>query len=302
MPFNYERGAFWVTLIGLPLAIALTFVSMQHDWTLAQATGALRKPQLQVALAGGLPLDPLTETRLLIGAREITQGRTVVVAGIPFLITNLGNATLENTTITFRSHRMLRRDAFEHLKFVFAGGFEASQIQRSFTESGELEYSSYMIPALNPGETLAGSEPLYLFKTDTAFTVPVQASKGRRMTASVNVGFGLTFLLTVTAKDVQIRDYPMEFESIQSTSLDDLTQRATTTKILPQLLERRRQSTFGQYLKALTFGVPDETIYLVFTELDEHPVDNGILYVGRPNPQIRRVSYEPVSWRLLFRQ
>ena len=82
--------------------------------------------------------------------------------------------------------------------------------------------------------------------------------------------------------------------------MEELTQRAVQ-EVSQEVLSGRKKSTFGQYLKALTFGVPDQNIYLVFEELDERDAGDGKLYLARPDPAVRRMSYSPVSWRFLFR-
>lgn len=304
MALDYNRASFWVSLaglIGLPLAVLLTYLSFQHERDLAKESGALQKPHLVLGIGGGLPLEPDVETKILFAARTTSHDKAVVIGVIPFVVSNVGDATLENTTVTFRFHKMFHRDAFEMLKFSSFGGFEASQIQRSFTTGGELQYSSYLIPDLNPGQTMAGTEPLYLPRTNSEFAVPVQTHDNKSLTVSMKLEFGIQFLLSIAAKNIQTRDYPMEFETTEATSLEELSERAMTTKISREILKVRKNSTFGQYFRALTFGVPDENLYLVFEDLDEHQTENGMLYMARPDPKIRLVSYKPVSWRLLFK-
>lgn len=301
MAFDYKRGEFWVAVIGLLIAIIVCYIAVQNDWRIAKETGQFKKPQLVVGIGGNLPLDPSLDTRIVIGARKVSHGKNVVIASIPFTVSNVGDATLENTTVTFRFPKMFHRKALEDLEFSRFGGYEASQVQRSFTSGGELDYSSYLIPTLNPGQGMAGVEPVYLFQTDLDVTAPVRTTDSESMTVSMKLGFSLKFLLSVAAKDVQTRDYPMEIESMEATSLDDLTERARAKQVWTQILEERRNSTFGEYLKALTFGVPDENLYLVYADLDEQPVGEGTLYWAVSEPKVRRISYKPVLWRLLFR-
>jgi hypothetical protein len=235
-----------------------------------------------------------------LGARKISGDKAVVVAGIPFVVSNSGDATLEDITVTFRFHVMFRRDALEQLKFTTTGIFTATQIQRSFTTNGPLHYSSYLIPGLNPGQTLVGAEPVYLPQTKLDLTVPLETRDKKATNVSMSVEFALEFLASIAAKDMTTRDYHMTLETAEAESLDDLAQRATS-RIRRDLGKAREATTFGQYLRALVFGVPDEFLYLIFAELDEHRAGDGTLHFARPDARVRRLSYSPVSWQRLFR-
>jgi len=296
---DYNRAQFWLALCALGVSISLAYVTIQSDWRIAGDSGSLRKPQLAFGL-GGILLLPSEETRILFGARKLSDGKAVVIANIPFSIYNAGDATLENASVTFRFHKMFQRDVLEELEFSSIGSFEASQVGRSFTSGGELQYSSYLIPALNPRQTLGVAEPIFLPHTRFADTMPVETADEETITLKVDFEFGLEFLVSVTARDIPTRDYPFVLETAQTESLDGLTQYAADTRIVRRLSEARENATFGQYLKALVFGVPDESLFLVFAELDEHPVANGALYFGRADPKVRQLSYSPVSWRWLF--
>lgn len=216
MAFDYNNGAFWATLIGLPVAIILCYLTIQDNWHMARVSGQLKKPQLAFAIGQGLLPSPSEETRIIVGARKISESGDVVIGEIPFFLSNVGDATLENTSTTFRFHKMFHRDTLEGLAFSRSGSFEASQIQRSFTTSGELHYSSYFLPALNPGQSMGGMEPVYLPNTSLSVTAPVTLHDHSRATVTMNLEYGLTFLVSVTAKDVEVRDYPMALQTYPS--------------------------------------------------------------------------------------
>jgi hypothetical protein len=299
MAINYDKRTFWLGVVTLVAGILIAYISVQQSWRIARESGQLRKPQLVFAIGQGLILDPSHETRVIIGAHKTSQSDDVVIGGIPFVVSNVGDATLENTSITFRFHKMFHRDVLQHLAFSRSGSFEASQIQQSLTTGGELDYSSYLLPSLNPGQTMTGMEPVYLYKTSVSVTTPLTSKEQQKVAVTMNLRYGLEFLASVTAKDTQVRDFPMSLETMEANSMDGLTNRVVD-ELSEETLSERKESTFAQYLKALTFGVPDRDVFLVFEELDERDVQDGKLYIARPDPAIRRMAYSPVAWHFLF--
>jgi hypothetical protein len=223
-----------------------------------------------------------------------------VVAALPLSVSNSGDRTLDNTTLTFRFHDLFRREVLENLSFVPVGSVQATKIQRSFSKSGSLQYSSYLLSEINPGETIMVNEPLYLHAT--SFSVPVDARTADDIPVrfSANVEVALEFEVSLAARDLFSRDYRLSLETAEATSLDDLSERVATRRVRTRMADARAKATFGQYLRALAFGIDEDRIFVVFSELEEHAAGDGRLWFARPEPRVRQVSYKPVAWSLLF--
>jgi hypothetical protein len=295
-----ERLAAWSAIATIPLMLAFGYVASRDAWGVASATERAHKPLFELGIGGGLPLDSLETTKVIIGARKVGEEKSVVIGELPFIVKNIGPVSLENLTITFRFPKFLHRDILENMAIEKSGSISATQLQHSFSENGELQYSSYLLPVLHPGETFAGDEPLYLHSTNLEVSAPVRTSDREIGTAALKIGYSIEFLVTIAAKDVLSRDYQFAYSTTKATSLDDLMRQAVEMRVASDLKTTRNSANFSQYLKAVTFGVPEKHLYLIFEELDEHRVEDGTLFSARREPSERLVSFQPVSWRLLF--
>ena len=129
---------------------------------------------------------------------------------------------------------------------------------------------------------------------------PFETRDQRHGTASVHVDYSVQFLLSIAARNTAVTNYTFDVSALQSDSIDSLSDIARHTRIARRGRRVREAATFPQYLRALLFGMREERLYLVFPQFDSWPAEDGRLYSARPDPQIRELSFEPVSWRYLF--
>lgn len=294
---DYNRRAYYINICAIICSILFFYLGKQSNWDINRQAGLFRKPQVIIGI-GGYPIRPFEESEILFGASKLNNYKETVITQIPFLICNTGDATLENATITFRYNKILQRDVLENLKFKTTGGFDASQIKHSFTNDDNLQYSSYNVPALNPKQALETSEPFFLQKTNLIDTFNAVTSDKKTISAKIKVDFGFSFLVSMYAKDTSVTDYPILLKTTQADSFVSLYDYAITTHINNNINSYRKQATFGQYLKALLFGIPNKTLFIIYAELDE--LENKSLYFANHHPKVGKLSYSPVSWYLLF--
>ncbi len=301
LSLSYEKAAFWVGVLSLIVTVVLIYLTLQSDWSLAARSGAFRRPVTALGL-GSLRLEPGAETQIVFGAPRISRGKAVVIAALPFVLSNAGDETLDSPSVMFRLPNLFGRDKLEQLDFSPVGNVQATELKRSITKTGQWLFSSYVLSAVNPGQSVGLNEPFYLPDTVVHSTVTANTKDNVPATMDVTVKLAFTFQVSVSAKDTAAADYNFSIRTTEATSLDDLQRKVVVTDVQRRLDEARRDVTVGQYLRALVFGAPDEEVYLVFAELDEHSTPDGPLFFAKPEPRIRLISYSPVSWRRLLRR
>ncbi|RUR52954.1 hypothetical protein [Vreelandella populi] len=297
--FDYNKGAFWLGVITLIAGLLVAYVSTQNNWEIAEQSGAFDRPEVQLML-NTEPLEPYTPIKILFGAPQISDASNVAISTLPLIIRNSGNRSLEEASLTFRFHKIFTRSALESLEYSMVGGVQASRVERNFSQSGVTDYSSYLIPLINPGELAMISEPLYL--PNMKLDVPFEASTSDDVKISANLGIELAwkFEASLAARDIVSRSYQFELSTAVSNSLEELTQHAVS-EINNRLEEVRHRMNFFEYLNALVFGIDSERVHLVFNNLDDYVVPGkGMLWFSHSDPGLREIYYRPVSWRLLF--
>lgn len=298
--FNYERATFWLAVMTLVTGVIFGWLAYKGPVDVARDSGQLRKPSLKIGL-GSLELVHSRETNVLFGAPTLDDSDASYVGAIPLTITNTGDATLDDAGVTFRFHKaMFRRDVLEKLDMKAAGSAQFTQTKRTFTQDETFHYSSYLLPPIHPKDAFAIGEPIFLTSTSLDFTAAFETADKERGTAAIHADFSLQFLVSVVARNTSAANYTVNLSTVQAKSMGELNQIAVKTHVTRHVEDVRRGASFGQYLRGLIFGIPEETLYLVFPEYDSRPVDEGRLYFARPDPKIRQLSYEPVTWRLLF--
>ena len=296
---DYQRGAFWIAIIAIFVSAILSWLTSQNDIQIARDSGQFRRPRLAVSLRN-LPIAPATSTDILFGARDLATPNAVMIAGLPMLLTNNGDATLDDLTVTFRYHKLFQRDVLEGLSYKTSGSADVDAIKHTFNEDGEFQYSSYFVPALHPKVSIQLEEPIYLRRTPISIEVPLQSGDHQRPKAKVHVDYAIQVLLSVAARDTAAANYTLNVSAVQADSFDGLVDIAGNTRIATRMWSLRATATLPEYLRALIFGVPEEKLNLVFPEFDSRPAGEGRLYNARPDPKTQRLSYRPVSWRHLF--
>lgn len=296
---DYGRAAFIVAVLSLLAMFFLGWLAHQGDIELAKATGQFRRPQLTVGF-GSLKLDSTAPVELLYGAKDLAQPKAVMIAAIPLVLTNSGDASLDDLTITFRYNKMLQRDLLEELKFEASGSAQAAGIKHTFNQDGEFQYSSYLLPALHPDVAFGLAEPIHLSQTTLDVHVPFETRDHKHGSANVHFDYGIQFLLSITARNTSAINYTFDVSAIPADSIDNLGATALDTRITQRARDVRKAATLPQYLRGLLFGTREESLYLIFPQFDSRPAEDGRVYSARPDPQIRQMLFRPISWRYLL--
>jgi hypothetical protein len=296
---DYGRAGFWVTLLSLLAMFVLGWLAHQSDIQLARDTGQFRKPQLTVGF-GTSSIEPSASVEILFGARDLNDPKAVMIAALPLVLTNSGDASLDDLTVTFRYNKIIRRDALEELKYAASGSAQAQEVKHTFNQDGEFQYSSYLVPALHPKVSFGLGEPIHLARTAVDIDVPFETRDQQHGTAKVHVDYAIQFLLSIAARNTAVTNYTFDVSAVQADSIDSLSEIAGHTRIAQRGRDVRAAATFPQYLRALLLGVREEKLYLVFPEFDSRPAEDGRLYNARPDPRVRQLSFRPISWRYLF--
>ena len=137
---DYGRAGFWVAILSLIGMFILGWLAHQGDIQLARETGQFRKSRLEVGF-GTLNIVPTANVDILFGARDLGNAGAVTIAALPLILTNSGDASLDDLTVTFQYHKIFRRDVLENLKYAASGSAQASEVKHTFNEDGEFRYA-----------------------------------------------------------------------------------------------------------------------------------------------------------------
>jgi hypothetical protein len=290
-----------VGAIAILVAVLLGLLSTQTSWQVAYESGALDKPTITLGV-GGYRLDPRGPITVVVGIPKLSENGTVAIGSIPFTLTNEGMKTVDTPTLTLRFHKLFKREGLQAMTYGASGPYSATQVKASFTQDEPFDYVSYQAPALDPKVDLTVNEPFYAHETRIRVDTPVVTKDNVSGTVTVTMVYSLTFLATVTARDVGAVNYPIDIAVTHASSMDDLIAFAKNNLVDRQASEFRTQLGFVKYLAGLLFRTEVRKLYVVYeTSTEQHVIaENKVLEFAKKPQQTGRIEYSLLSWGRLF--
>lgn len=290
----------WATVLAIPVAIIIGYLSIKANWDVAAVSGALDKPVVSLGL-GGIRLKPDIEVTVLFGTRRLGEPQTATIGSVPFTLGNEGSKAVEAASLTFRFPSFLNRKSLQAMTMTAFGSGAAKDIQQSLTSGNAFDYSSYEVKSLDPGMGVTIEEPFYAKETKISSEATLVDAAGRHGTASVTVHYSVKWLLTVSGRNIQPANYPLDVACTRTGSMSELSAFAEAQLISDEIRRFRHALDFVQYLGGLLFRNETKSVFLVFQEFAEHLVDNDkMLLASRSTAEVRRINYSLLSWKQLF--
>ena len=239
---------------------------------------------------------------VIIGMSKLSEAGTVAIGSIPFSLANESKKTVDTSSLTLQFHKLFRRKGLESLKFNPSGPVAATEVKVSLTENGPLDYVSYQARAIDPGVGLNINEPFYAYETKLNVDAPLTSKEGRSGVVTLTAYYSLSFMATVTARDVGTANYPIQIAVTQADSMNDVMAFAEKNYIDKQISELRGQLGFLKYLAGLLFRREERRLMLAYETTEKFPVGENQAVEFAPAPkQVGRIAYNLLSWDRLVR-
>jgi hypothetical protein len=295
------KKSYIVSVLSLVVAVGSLWVaykSIQVSKQLAEASGSLDKPGIEVGLSG-YPLTPNTDSVILIGAPVVSSEKAPAIGFIPFTIKSTGKKTLESIYISFQYHEFFQRNLLELMNQKISGPFSPLDIKKSTTSEDDRFFASYTIQDLNPGVNLRIEEPIFLF--DSEFNEEIQATTkdGILVNFPVKGTYATKFGFNVSARDSQILGYPLSVSIHKVKSIDDLMEGPLNKHISNRQLDLRNRLSLLSYLAALITSSASETVFLVYIPLSNTTSGDTTIYATTDQPEVVVAQYSLLDWELL---
>lgn len=246
-------------LIGI-ISTLIGYLSIQSQENIAEKSGAFDQPN-PVAFIGDYQLKN-TSNDLIYGSH--LNDRTQIISTIPLVIKNKGRDSVEDMTVTFR-YPLAGKLAVskEYLKFGAYGRITNRKPSREYNKVGNFEYVSYTVPNLNPGEIFTLTEPIALSETIIRDTVNVpEIYKG----PITDVMYSIKTTVSVSAKNVQVKDYTVEIQSLPSSSVA-LFKKQVTSLLVQEAENKIKSMSLVERINA-TFGSPKVSATAIYVSPD----------------------------------
>lgn len=299
---GYDRKGYYVAIVALIVGILsalIGYFGIRASWEIAEATGGLDKPDIEVGILGhALPFGK--PIRIIIGASELSTNAVPVVGAIPFSFRSSGKRALDALTITLQYHAIFKRSALETLEVRKAGDFSATEFQKAFTASGDQSFVSYRVPMLNPGIATLIAEPIFVQETTIRDSVTATTRDGVRVTVPFQASFSMNFGLTVTGRDIPLRSFPISISAERANSVEDLKKGELMSLVGQEQRHLRQKLAFFSYLAALITSSPTGRVFLVYVPTEAVSA-TGVTVLGPKGTQEVSVAQFPLlNWRLLM--
>lgn len=295
----------WATVLSLPTAVVAClfgYLAYKATWDVADLSGALDKPTLTLGIGtnrvpAGSPIP------IAFGTPRLGDPNTVSIISMPFRFANEGKKSIDSATLTFRFSSMLDRKGIQAgMSSAMEGPTLAIQVQNSLTGDASFDYSSYQAKTLDPGAGVTVNEPLHLKETKVEVDAPFTTKDGVPGQVKVTMHYALTWLITISGRDVPAVNYPVTLMGMKARSLDDLAVAAHATVVPTEREKFRSRLSFLQYLGGLIFKSEERRLYIAFQTSKEFEVDGqGTLLAPIGAAKVGYVTYELLSWRCLFK-
>lgn len=298
---TFAKKSYIVSVFSLVVAagsLAVACKSIQVSKQLAEASGSLDKPGIEVGLSG-YPLIPNTESVIFFGAPVVSSEKNPAIGFIPFTFKSVGKKTLESMYVSFQYHEIFQRNLLELMDQKVSGAFSSLNIKKSTASEDDRFFVSYSAQELNPGVNLRIEEPIFL--ADSGFNEEIQVSTrdGVLVTIPIEGSYAKKFGFNVSARDSQILGYPVTVSVHKANSIDDLIAVPLNKHISNRQLDVRNRFGFLSYLAALITSSASETVFLVYAPLSKVTSGDASIYTPTDQPKVAAVQYSLLNWELL---
>lgn len=281
-----------ISIISIFVAIAATESSKE----IAEKSGSFDKGNL-VAHIGKVELNKNKTIEIIYGVDFEKYQGDITIGNIPLAITNKGNKSLFDVTITHRYHEMFKRDVFQNFDFISEGGYESKEIGKHFSKMGTEHISSFHLPRLDPGKNMLIADPIAL--EETRFSSDVELNNG--LTIKTEMEFSLSFDISISARNLLGEKSIINMRVFDAKSKDDLLEKFIIKVVRVDQKELREKSNFFQYFGYLLFQKIEKRIILIYPKFIGVTAGGITIYNAEASTDvIRSVVYKRATYALLW--
>lgn len=263
------RLSLLAAVLGIPLSIALTAWAIERADELAHATGQFNKARPHVFIENTTVDGPLT---LYIGAAF--EKKTVTVVPIPVAVRNDGEKTMKSIELTIRVPAFVAIDS-DVLEAKVESELPIDQApKRHFAKIGLYAYSSYSLPDIHPGQTIAVDDLMRLPDSSSTNHFSAQTEDGGTVSGDVLLTVSFPVRVSLAGEDLRSTDYDVDVLGVQSSDKSDLLKKFTGMA-LRERTEYRRNAGIWKYLFFHLHRTTRHGI-LVYPGYEEHRGVNGM--------------------------
>jgi hypothetical protein len=285
-------------VVGLA-SMVLAYQSIQVSKELANATGSLDKPSIEVGIGGHL-LETGKENYILIGSPTIATTKVAAIGVIPFTFKSTGKKSIDSLSISFQYHDLFRRLLLENAGTLISGPF-SDQVKKAISRRDKDIFVSYSISSLNPGISMQIEEPFFLEETQLQSSVPVTTKDGAKMSIEYDVTYSRYLGLSVSARDSQFLGYSLSVAIQRANTPAALATGQLTRQIRRKQTDLRTKLGAFQYFIALLSSSPMESAILVFSHQEKIADGNNEIYTPTGKNEVAYVRYPLLTWKMLVR-
>nr|BDT28560.1 hypothetical protein BHI3_20260 [Bacteriovorax sp. HI3] len=296
---KHQLWTYILTVISTLIAVVSLVATLRSDWRIAELSGAFDKSKIGVYI-GDYLLPENQPLEVIIGASELSEKTTPVIASIPFILKSEGERSSESLILTFQYKDIFQREKLNDLEMGVTGSFDRDDLKKTFSKTDEMSYVNYKIKALNPGTKFMILEPLFLGNTKIEGSSSAKTKDGYDMKFKFSANVMYRFNINFQAKDTYIKNYPVSISVDKASTIQDLYKGRLQELIEVKRKEIREQVGFFKYLVSLVFSKPKRNIFLVYIPLKEQKIGSSKIYLGISDFQVAKIEYDLLLFRFLF--
>lgn len=289
-------GSLIVGLLSIIITIVMAIAANESNFEIAERSGAFEKPTIK-AILGHHILKSNQPNRVIFGFDSVNKKNISVVGFLPLGVQNKGKKTIKNLTVTFRYHEMLNRDVLESLMELKTSGiYRPEGVEHNFSSEGKIHYSSFHIPRLDPEVAASINDIFFLSQTSVQDAIEYNGKL-----IPFRCEFAIKLNISITGEDLEIRDFPIEFEVVPAQSLNDLKLYLSKVRAPRDANELRQNTNFFEYLGLLLFKNTKKSVVLLYPNFTPVTAGDYTIYVPIENEyKISAATYDITKLNRLF--
>jgi hypothetical protein len=240
-----KKISFWallVAMLAIPVSVLLTYWTIARSEQLARDTGQYGKARPHVFVENASVDGPLT---LYIGAQFAS--RSVTVVPIPVAVRNEGEKTMKAIELTIRLPAFMGIDN-DVLEATVESELPIEQApKRHFARIGPYAYSSFSLPDLHPGQTVAVNDLMKLEESLITNQFSARTKDGVSVSGDFFITVGFPLRVSLAGEDLRSTDYDFDVIGVKSTSKSDLL-RAFTEMAAQERAQYRNKVGLWRYV------------------------------------------------------